>query len=270
MQGVREGAEEVREGLQGEATVLSFKGSDHCLSFCFSAFPCGSTALTSDRCHQNNNNLVAGSLTIRVFDSGAWAKWEDETQVFMSRMERYKLEMHVAASYAARRAMPFHTAPQYSLELTDVELLDLAQELGVEWSGIRTFAEVRQRSSSLLLPAQLLCLSLLRGSTAPACSNSEEDRRTLVVASCYAGRGGPVERGAAAAEVQPQGEEARGRHVPDPDPAARAGEPGGAVLDEGHPARQDAAARHAVLRRGAGLTRQADGCQVVRADLKAR
>eukprot|EP01051_Picozoa_sp_SAG22_P006678 SAG22_NODE_444_length_10453_cov_8.586343_9_plen_261_part_00 len=29
------------------ATVLSFKGSDHCLSFCFSAFPCGSTALTS-------------------------------------------------------------------------------------------------------------------------------------------------------------------------------------------------------------------------------
>eukprot|EP01051_Picozoa_sp_SAG22_P014417 SAG22_NODE_1748_length_3664_cov_10.806171_2_plen_343_part_00 len=30
----------------------SFKGSDHCLSFCFSAFPCGSTALTSDRCNQ--------------------------------------------------------------------------------------------------------------------------------------------------------------------------------------------------------------------------
>eukprot|EP01051_Picozoa_sp_SAG22_P004786 SAG22_NODE_265_length_13348_cov_150.719149_13_plen_160_part_00 len=37
---------------RGEATVLSFKGSDHCLSFCFSAFPCGSTALTSDRCNQ--------------------------------------------------------------------------------------------------------------------------------------------------------------------------------------------------------------------------
>eukprot|EP01051_Picozoa_sp_SAG22_P006095 SAG22_NODE_388_length_11295_cov_14.512594_2_plen_224_part_00 len=34
----------------GETTVLSFKGSDHCLSFCFSAFPCGSTALTSDTC----------------------------------------------------------------------------------------------------------------------------------------------------------------------------------------------------------------------------
>eukprot|EP01051_Picozoa_sp_SAG22_P011117 SAG22_NODE_1046_length_5865_cov_4.719910_2_plen_175_part_00 len=32
--------------------VLSFKGSDHCLSFCFSAFLCGSTALTSDRCNQ--------------------------------------------------------------------------------------------------------------------------------------------------------------------------------------------------------------------------
>eukprot|EP01051_Picozoa_sp_SAG22_P012458 SAG22_NODE_1298_length_4811_cov_3.430178_1_plen_318_part_10 len=34
---------------RGEATVLSFKGSDHCLSLCFSAFPCGSTALTADR-----------------------------------------------------------------------------------------------------------------------------------------------------------------------------------------------------------------------------
>eukprot|EP01051_Picozoa_sp_SAG22_P004465 SAG22_NODE_241_length_14126_cov_9.747202_1_plen_166_part_00 len=34
----------------GEATVLSFKGSDHCLSLCFSAFPCGSTALTEDTC----------------------------------------------------------------------------------------------------------------------------------------------------------------------------------------------------------------------------
>eukprot|EP01051_Picozoa_sp_SAG22_P017348 SAG22_NODE_2654_length_2333_cov_207.686213_4_plen_152_part_00 len=30
--------------------ALSFKGSDHCLSFCFSAFPCGSTALTYDTC----------------------------------------------------------------------------------------------------------------------------------------------------------------------------------------------------------------------------
>eukprot|EP01051_Picozoa_sp_SAG22_P001157 SAG22_NODE_43_length_25304_cov_5.394644_9_plen_177_part_00 len=36
----------------GEATVLSSKGSDHCLFFCFSAFPCGSTALTSARCNQ--------------------------------------------------------------------------------------------------------------------------------------------------------------------------------------------------------------------------
>ena len=37
----------------GEATlVLSSKGSDHCLSFCFPAFPCGSTALTADRCNQ--------------------------------------------------------------------------------------------------------------------------------------------------------------------------------------------------------------------------
>eukprot|EP01051_Picozoa_sp_SAG22_P017734 SAG22_NODE_2807_length_2191_cov_1.949331_2_plen_433_part_00 len=27
-----------------------FKGSDHCLSFCFPAFPCGSTALTADTC----------------------------------------------------------------------------------------------------------------------------------------------------------------------------------------------------------------------------
>eukprot|EP01051_Picozoa_sp_SAG22_P002975 SAG22_NODE_138_length_18031_cov_5.796621_23_plen_124_part_00 len=36
----------------GEATVVSLKGSDHCLSFCFSAFPCGSTALTEYRCNQ--------------------------------------------------------------------------------------------------------------------------------------------------------------------------------------------------------------------------
>eukprot|EP01051_Picozoa_sp_SAG22_P009970 SAG22_NODE_869_length_6749_cov_3.048120_1_plen_451_part_00 len=34
----------------GEATVL--KGSDHCLPLCFSAFPCGSTAFTADRCNQ--------------------------------------------------------------------------------------------------------------------------------------------------------------------------------------------------------------------------
>eukprot|EP01051_Picozoa_sp_SAG22_P002813 SAG22_NODE_129_length_18679_cov_40.656028_12_plen_111_part_00 len=38
--------------VRGEATVLSFKGSDHRLSLCFSAFPCGSTALTEDRCNQ--------------------------------------------------------------------------------------------------------------------------------------------------------------------------------------------------------------------------
>eukprot|EP01051_Picozoa_sp_SAG22_P009239 SAG22_NODE_756_length_7442_cov_2.044668_1_plen_1614_part_00 len=42
------------ENFDGEATVLSFKGSDHCLSFCFSAFSCGSTALTSDRCNQTS------------------------------------------------------------------------------------------------------------------------------------------------------------------------------------------------------------------------
>eukprot|EP01051_Picozoa_sp_SAG22_P012213 SAG22_NODE_1248_length_5014_cov_9.812004_6_plen_211_part_00 len=35
----------------GEATVLSFKGSDHCLSLCFSVFPCSSAALTEDRCN---------------------------------------------------------------------------------------------------------------------------------------------------------------------------------------------------------------------------
>eukprot|EP01051_Picozoa_sp_SAG22_P006196 SAG22_NODE_398_length_11106_cov_67.829836_3_plen_124_part_00 len=32
----------------GEATVILF----HCLSLCFSAFPCGSAALTEDRCNQ--------------------------------------------------------------------------------------------------------------------------------------------------------------------------------------------------------------------------
>eukprot|EP01052_Picozoa_sp_SAG31_P020305 SAG31_NODE_1520_length_8024_cov_7.506625_2_plen_528_part_00 len=91
--------------------------------------------------YEANNSLVAGELTLRVFDAQAWAKWEDQTQVFMSRMERLKLENHVAAAFAAKRPMPFHTPPQYSLELTDTELLDLAQELGVIWTGIRTFAE---------------------------------------------------------------------------------------------------------------------------------
>eukprot|EP01051_Picozoa_sp_SAG22_P007750 SAG22_NODE_556_length_9120_cov_2.272475_5_plen_956_part_00 len=35
-----------------------FKGSDHCLSFCFSAFPCGSTALTADRCNQVRSDAL--------------------------------------------------------------------------------------------------------------------------------------------------------------------------------------------------------------------
>eukprot|EP01051_Picozoa_sp_SAG22_P000012 SAG22_NODE_1_length_62449_cov_158.689270_12_plen_214_part_00 len=53
-------------GRPGEATVLSFKGSDHCLSFCFSAFPCGPTALTSDTCcnGQSAQNLPAA---LRLF-----------------------------------------------------------------------------------------------------------------------------------------------------------------------------------------------------------
>eukprot|EP01051_Picozoa_sp_SAG22_P018019 SAG22_NODE_2922_length_2101_cov_1.501499_3_plen_239_part_00 len=38
---------------------MIFKGSDHCLSFCFSAFPCGSTALTDDRCNQVNQDPLA-------------------------------------------------------------------------------------------------------------------------------------------------------------------------------------------------------------------
>eukprot|EP01051_Picozoa_sp_SAG22_P001792 SAG22_NODE_74_length_22289_cov_65.265119_12_plen_353_part_00 len=51
--GRRHGDADLRDrGAAGEATVLSFKGSDHCLSLCFSAFPCGSTALTEDRCNQ--------------------------------------------------------------------------------------------------------------------------------------------------------------------------------------------------------------------------
>eukprot|EP01051_Picozoa_sp_SAG22_P001842 SAG22_NODE_76_length_22248_cov_14.352070_8_plen_326_part_00 len=48
-------AEWLRFGRLGEATVLSFKGSDHCLSLRFSAFPCGSTALTADRCNQRRD-----------------------------------------------------------------------------------------------------------------------------------------------------------------------------------------------------------------------
>eukprot|EP01051_Picozoa_sp_SAG22_P007906 SAG22_NODE_575_length_8991_cov_12.134859_6_plen_89_part_00 len=31
----------------------------HCLSFCFSAFPCGSTALTLDRCNQSIPQIAA-------------------------------------------------------------------------------------------------------------------------------------------------------------------------------------------------------------------
>eukprot|EP01051_Picozoa_sp_SAG22_P005955 SAG22_NODE_372_length_11551_cov_20.656741_9_plen_170_part_00 len=41
----------------GEATVLSF----HCLSLCFSAFPCGSTALIEDRCNQTRTSLRSAS-----------------------------------------------------------------------------------------------------------------------------------------------------------------------------------------------------------------
>eukprot|EP01051_Picozoa_sp_SAG22_P006878 SAG22_NODE_465_length_10181_cov_6.604444_18_plen_103_part_00 len=32
------------------SSLEQVQGSDHCLSLCFSAFPCGSTALTEDRC----------------------------------------------------------------------------------------------------------------------------------------------------------------------------------------------------------------------------
>eukprot|EP01051_Picozoa_sp_SAG22_P013828 SAG22_NODE_1598_length_4032_cov_1.979405_1_plen_383_part_00 len=45
----------------GEATVLSFKGSYHCLSLCFSAFRYGSTALTSDRCNQRRCGAPAAA-----------------------------------------------------------------------------------------------------------------------------------------------------------------------------------------------------------------
>eukprot|EP01051_Picozoa_sp_SAG22_P003707 SAG22_NODE_184_length_15968_cov_39.081858_1_plen_195_part_00 len=40
-------------------------GSDHCLSLCFPAFPCGSTALTSDtRCNQVFNSVLEHVLRI--------------------------------------------------------------------------------------------------------------------------------------------------------------------------------------------------------------
>eukprot|EP01051_Picozoa_sp_SAG22_P017161 SAG22_NODE_2582_length_2417_cov_2.970233_1_plen_114_part_00 len=38
--------------LQVRQRSSLLKGSDHCLSLCFSAFPGGSTALTEDRCNQ--------------------------------------------------------------------------------------------------------------------------------------------------------------------------------------------------------------------------
>jgi hypothetical protein len=61
------------------------------------------------------NELVQGTITIRVFDAQAWAKWQDQTQVFMSRMERLKLETMVAASFAARlRRGSFVILPPHS------------------------------------------------------------------------------------------------------------------------------------------------------------
>eukprot|EP01051_Picozoa_sp_SAG22_P001099 SAG22_NODE_38_length_26325_cov_107.302067_37_plen_200_part_00 len=54
----------------GEATlVLSLKGSDHCLSFCFSAFPCGSTALTADTCCNQRRTCCTDWPTPRATSS---------------------------------------------------------------------------------------------------------------------------------------------------------------------------------------------------------
>eukprot|EP01051_Picozoa_sp_SAG22_P001082 SAG22_NODE_38_length_26325_cov_107.302067_20_plen_235_part_00 len=59
--------------INGEATlVLSFEGSDHCLSFCFSAFPCGSTAITAaDRCNQTGSRLWSASSGSRSCATGS-------------------------------------------------------------------------------------------------------------------------------------------------------------------------------------------------------
>eukprot|EP01051_Picozoa_sp_SAG22_P017493 SAG22_NODE_2712_length_2290_cov_2.544044_1_plen_478_part_00 len=50
--------------VRGEATALSF----HCLSLCFSAFPCGSTALTEDRCNQLGSVFTAGFRIVGTHD----------------------------------------------------------------------------------------------------------------------------------------------------------------------------------------------------------
>eukprot|EP01051_Picozoa_sp_SAG22_P008555 SAG22_NODE_659_length_8069_cov_2038.703137_1_plen_220_part_00 len=55
--------------MAGEATVLSFKGSDHCLSLCFSAVLCGSTALTEYRYNQTPTLFIVFAAITSAFAS---------------------------------------------------------------------------------------------------------------------------------------------------------------------------------------------------------
>jgi hypothetical protein len=91
------------------------------------------------------NELVQGELTLRLFDASNVAKWQDVRNTFMSRFERDRIDNMLSAKYAALRPRPMHPAPQYSLELTDYEMLELADTLEVPWNGTRSYEEAQQK-----------------------------------------------------------------------------------------------------------------------------
>ena len=93
---------------------------------------------------ERHNELVQGELTLRLFDASDVRKWQDPRNLFMSRFERNKLEHAVSARYSSVRPRPMHPAPQYSLELTDYELIEMANSLEVEWIGTRSFEEAQK------------------------------------------------------------------------------------------------------------------------------
>ena len=90
------------------------------------------------------NELVQGELTLRLFDASNVAKWQDPHNTFLSRFERDQLDHLVSAKYAACRPRPLHPAPQYSLELTDYEMIELARTLDVPWEGTKSYEEAQE------------------------------------------------------------------------------------------------------------------------------
>jgi Ca2+-binding EF-hand superfamily protein/CubicO group peptidase (beta-lactamase class C family) len=94
------------------------------------------------------NELVQGELSLRLFDASNVAKWQDPRNTFLSRYERDKLDNLLSAKYAACRPRPLHPAPQYSLELTDYEMIELANTLDVPWEGIKSYTEAQQAKAT--------------------------------------------------------------------------------------------------------------------------